>query len=165
MRESGDAGGRLIDIAADPRGGIAAIFGLFNRGVNDLYLQRLELGAKAWSEPNLVGSGDFGFLPTSAIAADGTMFVVFNNAMWEEVERAALAVFPKGQASRRNRVPVAPLGDHPAYEHMMEVYGGYGERVEKPADLPGALARALKEVKKNRQALLNVIVSRRGAPP
>jgi acetolactate synthase-1/2/3 large subunit len=95
----------------------------------------------------------------------GVLFVIFNNAMWEEVERAALAVFPKGQASRRNRVPVAPLGDHPAYEHMMEVYGGYGERVEKPQDLPGALARALKEVRRNRQALLNVIVSRRGAPP
>jgi acetolactate synthase-1/2/3 large subunit len=95
----------------------------------------------------------------------GVLFVIFNNAMWEEVERAALAVFPKGQASKRNRVPVAPLGDYAGYEHMMEVYGGYGERVEKPEDLPGALERAIKQVKKNRQALLNVIVSRRGAPP
>ena len=48
---------------------------------------------------------------------------------------------------------------------MMAIYGGYGERVEKPGDLPGALDRAIKQVKKNRQALLNVIVSRRGAPP
>jgi acetolactate synthase-1/2/3 large subunit len=95
----------------------------------------------------------------------GVLFVIFNNAMWEEVERAALAVFPKGQASRRNRVPVAPLGDYASYEHMMEVYGGYGERVDKPDELPKALQRALKAVKKNQQALLNVIVSRRGAPP
>jgi len=95
----------------------------------------------------------------------GVVFVIFNNAMWEEVERAALAVFPKGQASRRNRVPVAPLGDYAAYEKMVEVYGGYGQRVEKPDDLPGALDRAIKAAKKGQQALLNVIVSRRGAPP
>ena len=95
----------------------------------------------------------------------GVVFVIFNNAMWEEVERAALAVFPKGQASRRNRVPVAPLGEHAAYEKIMDVYGGYGERVEKPDALPKAIERAIKAAKKGQQALLNVIVSRRGAPP
>jgi acetolactate synthase-1/2/3 large subunit len=36
--------------------------------------------------------------------------------------------------------------------------GGYGERVEDPAELPTALSRALTVVRKEkRQALLNVI--------
>ncbi|HXY99087.1 MAG TPA: thiamine pyrophosphate-requiring protein [Stellaceae bacterium] len=94
------------------------------------------------------------------------LFVIFNNAMWEEVGRAALSVFPDGHAARANRIPVADLGPAAAYEHMMAVYGGHGERVEAPADLPAALDRALHAVTvEKRQALLNLIVGRRGARP
>ncbi len=94
------------------------------------------------------------------------LFVIFNNAMWEEVERAALSVFPDGHAARANRIPVAHLGPAAAYEHMMAVYGGYGERVDAPDALPGALERALRAVTvEKRQALLNLIVGPRGAQP
>jgi hypothetical protein len=96
VRESGDAGGRLIDISADPRGGTVAIFGLFNRGINQLFLQRLEPGSEAWTEPRLVASGDFGFLPTTAIAADGTIFVVFNNGRNRDVDIGGLKIAPDG---------------------------------------------------------------------
>ncbi len=96
VRKAGDAGGRLIDMAADPRGGVAAIFGLFNRGVNDLYVQRLEAAADAWSDPRHVASGDFGFLPTTAIANDGTMFVVFNNGRNRDVDIGGLKIAPDG---------------------------------------------------------------------
>ena len=83
-------------MAADPRGGVAAIFGLFNRGVNDLYLQRLEPGASAWTNPQRVASGDFGFLPTTAIAKDGTIFVVFNNGRNRDVDIGGLKIAPDG---------------------------------------------------------------------
>jgi hypothetical protein len=99
VREAGDAGGRLIDIAADPRGGVAVVFGLFNRGVNDLYVQRLEQSVSAWSEPRLIASGDFGFLPTTAIASDGTMFVVFNNGRNRDVDIGGLKIAPDGQTA------------------------------------------------------------------
>ena len=90
------------------------------------------------------------------------LFIVFNNAMWEEVERATLSVFPDGHASRSNRVPVALLGPAANYEHMMAVYDGHGERVEDPAALPGALERAIHAVQvEKRQALLNIIVGHR----
>jgi acetolactate synthase-1/2/3 large subunit len=90
------------------------------------------------------------------------LFIIFNNAMWEEVERAALAVFPDGHAARSNRVPVAHLGPPADYQHMMEIYGGYGERVDDPAELPAALQRALHAVTvEKRQALLNLIVGHR----
>jgi acetolactate synthase I/II/III large subunit len=94
------------------------------------------------------------------------LFIIFNNGMWEEVEGSALRVFPKGQASRANQVPVAQLGPNPNYEYLMQVYGGYGERVDQPDQLPGALQRALHAVRvEKRQALLNLIVGRRGAAP
>jgi hypothetical protein len=96
VREAGDAGGRLIDLASDPRGGVVAVFGLFNRGVNDLYLQRLELGADAWTDPLNVANGDFGFLPTAAIADDGTVFVVFNNGRNRDVDIGGLKIAPDG---------------------------------------------------------------------
>lgn len=94
------------------------------------------------------------------------LFIVFNNSMWEEVEGAALRVFPEGHAARSNRMPVAHLGPVARYEHMMSVYGGYGECVEAPEALPGALERAIHAVMvEKRQALLNLIVGPRGAAP
>ena len=45
---------------------------------------------------------------------------------------------------------------------MMDVYGGYGERVERPEDLPKALERAIRVVREEkRQALLSLIVGHR----
>ena len=94
------------------------------------------------------------------------LFIVFNNGMWEEVEGSALRVFPDGHAARSNEMPVGPLGPTARYEHMMEIYGGYGECVERPQDLPKALERAIHAVKvEKRQALLNLIVGRRGVAP
>ncbi len=94
------------------------------------------------------------------------LFIIFNNGMWEEVEGSALRVFPDGHAARANQVPVAQLGPHPNYEHLMAVYGGYGEKVDRPEQLPGALQRALHAVRvEKRQALINLVVGRRGAAP
>jgi acetolactate synthase-1/2/3 large subunit len=46
----------------------------------------------------------------------------------------------------------------PAYEKIVEAFGGYGERVEDPGEIVPALRRAVQAVKKEkRQALLNVI--------
>jgi acetolactate synthase-1/2/3 large subunit len=119
-----------------------------------------------------LGDGSYMFgNPTAghyALSALGlpVLFIIFNNGMWEEVEGSALRVFPDGHAARANQVPVAQLGPNPHYEHLMSVYGGYGERVDRPDQLPGALQRALHAVRvEKRQALINLIVGRRGAAP
>jgi acetolactate synthase-1/2/3 large subunit len=94
------------------------------------------------------------------------LFIVFNNAMWEEVEASALRVFPDGYAARANRMPVGSLGPVARYEHMMKIYDGYGECVDTAEALPGALERALHAVRvEKRQALLNLIVGPRGGAP
>jgi acetolactate synthase-1/2/3 large subunit len=94
------------------------------------------------------------------------LFIVFNNSGWEEVAGSSLRVFPDGHAARANRMPVGDLGPTAHFEHMMEIYGGYGERVETPEALPAALERAIHAVKvEKRQALLNLIVGPRGGAP
>jgi acetolactate synthase I/II/III large subunit len=86
------------------------------------------------------------------------LFVVVNNAMWGAVRRATLGMYPKGEAARSNRPPLIDLDDLPAFEQVCEAAGGYGERVEDPAELPAAFQRAFHAVDvEKRQALLNVI--------
>jgi acetolactate synthase-1/2/3 large subunit len=86
------------------------------------------------------------------------LFVIVNNAMWGAVRRATLGMYPQGEASRSNRPPFIDLDELPAFEQVCTAAGGYGERVEDPAELPAALERALHTVNvEKRQALLNVI--------
>jgi acetolactate synthase I/II/III large subunit len=86
------------------------------------------------------------------------LFVVMNNGMWGAVERSTLAMYPDGLAARSNEPPFVALRKLPAFEKICEAAGGYGERVEDPGALPGALRRAMSVVKdEGRQALLNVI--------
>src|SRR5437016_562393 len=86
------------------------------------------------------------------------LFVVVNNSMWGAVRRATLGMYPKGEAARSNRPPFIDLDELPAFEQVCAASGGYGERVEDPAELPAAFARAFHAVNvEKRQALLNVI--------
>ncbi|HEX3884251.1 MAG TPA: thiamine pyrophosphate-requiring protein [Stellaceae bacterium] len=85
------------------------------------------------------------------------LFIVVNNAMWGAVRRATLGMYPQGDAARSNKPPFIDLDELPAFDKVCEAAGGYGERVEDPAELPRALERALKAVDGGQQALLNVI--------
>jgi acetolactate synthase-1/2/3 large subunit len=86
------------------------------------------------------------------------LFVIMNNAMWGAVRRAALGMYPQGEAARSNKPPLIDLDELPAFEQVCAAAGGYGERVEDPADLPAALERAIRAITvERRQALLNVI--------
>jgi acetolactate synthase-1/2/3 large subunit len=86
--------------------------------------------------------------------------VVNNNAIYGAVRRATLGMYATGVAQQKDDgLTLADLSPSPEFEKLIEASGGYGERVEKPADLPVALARAVKEVRNGRQALLNVITT------
>jgi acetolactate synthase I/II/III large subunit len=94
----------------------------------------------------------------SALHELPVLFVIMNNAMWGAVQRSTLAMYPDGLASKSNAPPFVGLPKLPAFEKLCEAAGGYGERVDDPASLPGALQRALTVVtKERRQALLNVM--------
>jgi acetolactate synthase-1/2/3 large subunit len=85
------------------------------------------------------------------------LIMVFNNEMWGAVKRNTREVYPTGYAAKSNREPLTYFEPGSAFEKAVEIVDGYGERVEKPSDMPGALDRALKAVGDGRQALLNVI--------
>jgi len=86
--------------------------------------------------------------------------VVFNNGVWNAVRRSTLAMYPDGEASRMNRMPVTSLAPSPDFVGIVEASRGWGERVERGEDLPGALERAIAVIRnERRQALLDVAVA------
>jgi acetolactate synthase-1/2/3 large subunit len=86
------------------------------------------------------------------------LWVIFNNRAWNAVKRAVQGHAPDGWAVRTGTMMLSDLDPAPDYELVCQASGGYGERVEDPEALPGALARALRVVREERrQALLNVI--------
>jgi acetolactate synthase I/II/III large subunit len=112
----------------------------------------------------VLGDGAYMFSNPAAVHHASTLhglpvlFVVMNNSMWGAVERSTRAMYPDGRAAKSNDPPFIQLKALPAFERLCEAAGGYGERVEDPAALPGALERALAVVtNEKRQALLNVI--------
>jgi acetolactate synthase-1/2/3 large subunit len=126
------------------------------------------LGAQLADPDRLVvatlGDGAYVFANPSAchwVAATQNLpvlVVVFNNQLYGAVRNATLGMYGKGAAAAGAGRLLADLSPSPAFEKYAEASGGWGERVENPADLPAALARAVAVVRKEkRQALLNVI--------
>jgi acetolactate synthase-1/2/3 large subunit len=86
------------------------------------------------------------------------LFVVMNNSMWGAVHRFTNAMYPRGEASRRNDPAFTRLDKLPAFEKVCAAADGYSERVERAGELPAALQRALAIIRNERRhALLNVI--------
>jgi acetolactate synthase-1/2/3 large subunit len=86
-----------------------------------------------------------------------TLTVVFNNEMWGAVKRNTREVYPSGYAARSNREPLTYFEPGTKFEKAIEVCDGYGERVEKPTDVPKAIERAFKAIDSGQPALLNLI--------
>ena len=106
---------------------------------------------------NATGDGTYYFgNPAAAHAVSQAhdlpfLTVIFNNAKWGTVATHTNRWYPELE---EENPPLTSFGPHPDFDKMVEVFGGYGERVEHPADLPAALDRALQEVRLNkRQAL------------
>jgi acetolactate synthase-1/2/3 large subunit len=85
------------------------------------------------------------------------LFVVFNNAAWVAVMKATEIMYPDGYSSRSNRMPLVELQPLPAFEKVIEAWGGYGERVETLDSLGPALERARSVAALQNQANLFVI--------
>ena len=126
------------------------------------------IGVKLANPDRLVvaceGDGAYMFSnPVSAhyvAAARETPFltVILNNQRWESVGRATRAMYPDGYAAKSNAPPLTHLQPSPGFEKVVAASDGYGEKVEDPEDLSGALERAVKAVSvEKRQAVLNVL--------
>lgn len=84
--------------------------------------------------------------------------VIYNNQAWNASLNAARGLFPDGVAAKTKNFPGTDLTPSPNFELTAQACGAYAARVEDPAQLPEAIAKALKVVKEEkRQALLNVV--------
>ena len=126
------------------------------------------LGAKLAAPDKLVvatlGDGAYMFgNPTVAhwVAAKHNLpilAIVFNNSRYGAVRNATLSMFKDAVAGETDGRVLADLDPAPPYDEMAKAQGAHAERVEDPAELPAALARARDAVVNDkRQALLNVI--------
>jgi acetolactate synthase-1/2/3 large subunit len=126
------------------------------------------LGAKLAAPDSLVvatlGDGAYMFAnPTVGHWVSTThnlpvLTVVFNNSRYGAVRNATLSMFKDGAAGEADGRGLADLDPAPPYDEIARAHGAHAERVEKPADLPDALARARDVVvNEHRQALLNII--------
>jgi acetolactate synthase-1/2/3 large subunit len=125
------------------------------------------LGAKLAAPDKLIVAtlGDGAYLFANPMAGHwvaGTqklpiLTIVFNNSRYGAVRRSTLAMFKDGAAGENDGRFLADLDPAPAYEALAAAQGCYSEKVERPAELADALARAKEAVMNGRQALLNVI--------
>jgi acetolactate synthase-1/2/3 large subunit len=84
--------------------------------------------------------------------------IIFNNSRYGAVRNATLSMFKDGAAGEADGRELADLDPAPPYDELARAQGAHAERVEEPAALPGALARARDVViNEKRQALVNVI--------
>ncbi|MBX9761037.1 MAG: thiamine pyrophosphate-requiring protein [Beijerinckiaceae bacterium] len=110
-----------------------------------------------------VGDGSYMFgCPTAAHFVSQAenlpvLTMVMNNSQWFAVRRATVSMYPDGLAAKANSLPIVDLSPSPDYHKIAEAFGGYGEKVDDPAKLKGAIGRALDQVAQGRQATLNVV--------
>ena len=124
----------------------------------------IKLGAPEKTVIAVVGDGSYIFsVPSACHLASATLglptlTIIANNGGWGAVHRSVEGVHPEGWSMRTGEMPFVRFGMQPAYEKFTEAYGGYGEAVSDPVELPAALTRALRAVREERrQAVLNII--------
>jgi acetolactate synthase-1/2/3 large subunit len=123
-----------------------------------------KLGAPDATVIAAVGDGAYMFAAPTACHFTAQKYripflaIVYNNQVWNASIAAARGLYPDGVARRTNNYPGTDLSPSPRFELTAEACGAYAERVEDPDQVPAALERALRAVKRDgRQALLNVI--------
>lgn len=125
------------------------------------------LGAKL-AEPEktviaLEGDGGFNYNPVPAcfgLAQEYSLpflTVIFNNQGYAAMKRHA-RYYPEGWSVKHDQYYGVSTNPRPHYEKFAEAFDGYGETVEDPSEVKPALLRALSQVKKDKLALLDIIL-------
>ena len=129
----------------------------------------MALGAKL-AEPDrmmvqVVGDGSFYFNSPCSVFAVAQQYklpflsIVVDNTGWSAVKHSTLRVYPDGEAKGADEYE-AELNPDADFSKVGEAFGAYGEMVTDPAAVPAAIARAVKEVRGGRTAVLHVRVTK-----
>jgi acetolactate synthase-1/2/3 large subunit len=125
------------------------------------------LGAKLAAPEKTVialeGDGSFNYNPVHACLglaqeyAIPIITVIYDNQGYAAMKHHP-RYYPKGHAISSGRIYGVYAKPKPDYAKLSESFGGYGEEVTDPSEVKPALLRALKQTKKGRHALLDVIM-------
>jgi acetolactate synthase I/II/III large subunit len=113
----------------------------------------------------LVGDGTFVFgSPVAALWAAqqaGAPFltIVMNNGGYNASKMPVLGLFPDGASQRANAFPGVRFSTPPDYAALARSCYAYGERVEDPRELVGAIERGLAAVRSGQAAVLDVVLA------
>ena len=109
-----------------------------------------------------VGDGTYNYNPGLAALGFaqqygvGMLTVIFNNGHYRSMQMGTEFLYPSGAAvASRNHVS-SRIGPTPEYSKLAELFGGYGEKVENPADIRAAVGRAVAAVREGKAAILDV---------
>jgi acetolactate synthase I/II/III large subunit len=111
---------------------------------------------------SIVGDGSFNFgVPTASIwtaqkAGAPFVSVILNNQAYRASKLPVQRLYPKGSADTENDFPETELTPVADYVQLARAYGGDGEVVRKPEDLPAALERCLEIQDGGRCAVIDV---------
>jgi hypothetical protein len=94
QRGNAQIGGKLLDLASNPKGGVTLVYGSRTDNVNSLFAQQLAAGATTWDAPITLAQGDRGSFPAAAIAPDGTLVVAYNLGSGQSVQVGTVAWVP-----------------------------------------------------------------------
>jgi acetolactate synthase-1/2/3 large subunit len=129
----------------------------------------MALGAKLAAPDKMmvqvVGDGGFYFGGPSSVFSVAQQYklpilvLLLDNTGWSAVKESTLRVFPEGEAKAADQFQ-AGLLPNAEFAKIGEAFGAYGEKVVNPDDVPAALARAVKEVRGGRAAILHVRVTK-----
>ena len=151
---------RLTRLA--PGGFYEASFGGLGMGLS------LALGVKHAqpARPVIATIGDGAFHYNPVVACFGAsqelglpiMVVLFDNAGYLSQKTDVLNHYPQGSAVQTGRFAGTAITPRPEYAKLAEAYGGYGEKVTSPRELPAALQRGLEQAQK-RLALIHMVLA------
>lgn len=123
----------------------------------------VKFGARDRQVIAAVGDGAYMFgVPSAAHFVSqaenlATLTIINNNGVWNAVRESAIGMYPDGQVSTANHLPLVDLKPQPNYEKMIEAFGGRGEVVQDPEALHSSLEKALRDVENGTPVVLNVL--------
>jgi acetolactate synthase-1/2/3 large subunit len=124
----------------------------------------VKLGAPRRPVAAVIGDGSFLYNPvTQALGASKgnglpILIVVCNNGQYRAMQVGHRHHYPDGVAHEADMWHGVTI-DGPDYAELGKPFGFHGQKVERPAELPGAIRNALREVDGGQSAILNVVLS------
>lgn len=90
-------------------------------------------------------------------------FIVFDDAAWSTIKRSTRGSHPNGVAVRTDNFALCDFAVAPRFDEIARAFGAVGLRAEKPSDVKGILAEALRLVREERRhVLVDVVCERDG---